>query len=181
MALFTIQTFKHLGSQKWTNRYIVDAADLAAATSAALIILDHERTRQLDVVTLDYARISTAATGDDVYTTLPYNLNGSASTGGVDYLPLYNTVLVDIGVTGGGRPSRKFYRPPIRENEQSNGTLDSSVVAAFNTMVSDMISDLEDNSTPAVDPQGQALQGASVSTHPAVQERQLHRRRRRTP
>jgi hypothetical protein len=178
MALFTVQVFKHLGATKWTNVYHLDAVDLASAVAATDHIKALEQAIHYNVVNIDYARVSTFAEGDNVFETVPINATGGRDLAGVDYLPLFNTMRVDISVDGGGRPSRKYYRIPIPESFNSNGNLDSAQVSFLEGAVQTAITDLAADATPLVDPDGQEW-NIATGFH-QVQMRQLHRKRRRS-
>ena len=180
MALFIIQSFKThpLENRPWSNRYIVSAEDLQAARNAAISITAAEVLLHNQATVLTYARVSTLIPGDGSYVTVPTNAGGQRPNP-TDNLPLWNTLRVDITVAGGGRPSRKYYRPPLGESDVNNYQIEPTIASLFTTTLNDLIGDLETNGTPLVDPDGQEWLNATTITR--VQMRQLHRRRRRRP
>lgn len=178
MALYIIQVFKQhpLEPRAWSNRYLVESATLAAAEIAADEIVQAERAFHTEAVTFNYARVSTAAEGDDVYTTIPLGTLG-IRTNPSDNLPLWNTVRVDIAVNGGGRPSRKFYRPPLGESDVNNYVVQAGIRSSIDAELNGLVASLTTAGTPLVDPDGQAW--TTIAVQSRVQMRQLHRKRRR--
>src|SRR5574339_38234 len=180
MAIFKIQMFKSFlaGNREWTNVYLVEAADLNAAFTAAKIVRDHEIPLHKNQVIFTKARISDVDPLTSVFSVRPINLPGTAGNA-IEYLPLFNTARVDAGVSGFGRPSRKYYRLPLIENDVVDGVVGSPLLTLLESTLSDLIADLTTNSTPWVDPQGQLI--TAVSALQPIQMRQLHRKRRRSP
>jgi len=183
MSRFVIQTYKVIGTQvgrEFTNAYLCEADDIDTVAAALGDLVDAEKACFLDVVTIVRARVSDQDPDTDSFVILNTATSGTRNTlGAGSYLPLYNTIRVDINVAGGGRPSRKYYRSPIMETDQENGELVSSVVTAMDSAVNNIISVMSAASAPLVDPDGQLL--VSSSTRTAVQMRQLHRKRKKTP
>src|SRR6184192_1675970 len=111
MPIFRAQIFKQLdGSEReWSNTYPVQATDIDAAVTAVAGIPNHERPLHGDNVTITRMRVSDIVPGTDVFVIVPVGLVGTAfSAADQEWLPLFNTVRVDIQVAGGGRPSRKY-------------------------------------------------------------------------
>lgn len=178
MALFKIQVFKSFlsGGREWTNVYLVTAADLLAAGSAAFIIKDHEILFHKNQTIITKFRVTDETPGSNAFVVVPVNEPGTGGNA-VEYWPLFNVVRVDFQAQGFGRPSRKYYRLPLIENDVADNVIDPARTGAILTALSDMIADLNTNGTPFVDPQLQLL-GPPV-VFGAVQMRQLHRKRRR--
>jgi len=180
VARFIIQIFKQLSGsdREWSNRWLVEAGDLGAVEDVVPNFAAMEKQLHLDNVTLTRARVSDTTPGTDVFSIVPIGLIGTRATGADgDWLPIYNTVRVDISVAGGGRPSRKFYRGPILESDQQAGFLDSAIISLFDTQVNGLISFLSGSGVELVDPDGQPL--TTAVTQARVQERQLHRKRKK--
>jgi hypothetical protein len=180
MAIFRVQIFKQLtgSDREWSNTYLCEAPDLATVEAVLPTVCDSEAQAFRDNVTVTRARASDTEPDTDVFAVFIANVIGShGSSGDGAWLPLFNTVRVDINVDGGGRPSRKYYRPPILESEQQSGFLDPAVMAYFETVVGQLITDFSTGSCPLVDPDGQTL--VTPSTFAKVQMRQLHRKRRK--
>lgn len=181
MALFRVQVFKQLdgSDREWSNTYLVDAADLASASLAAAPIPTHEQPLHGDNVTITRMRVSDTTEDTDVFDIIPLGLIGTAfSAADSEWLPLYNTIRVDIGVAGGGRPSRKYYRSPVWEDAQVNGRLNASIKTLFDGTIADLISDVSTAGGTLVDPDGQ--EWTTPNTLLPVQMRQLHRKRKKT-
>jgi hypothetical protein len=179
MAMWTIQTFKKLGptaARSWTNVYHVRADTSADAITAAGTIVVMEKAIHKSDAYFTNVRVSTTAEGDDEFYTIVENEAGGV-TRATEMLPLFNTVRVDIGVAGGGRPSRKYYRPPIEEAENTDGSLTGSAITFYEDAVQGLIDDLVAAGTPLVDPDDQEWVGAAVQA--AIQMRQLHRKRKK--
>lgn len=172
MALFTADIEKRLGSEFWSNRYILSADTLGAAVSEAGDLVTVERGFHNTSVTFTRFRVSTLAEGDETYSIVPINAQGLRSAGGT-LLPLFNTLRFDL-TAATGRPSRKFYRGVLGEGDISGDalTVDFSAFAA----------DLEGHLDPeaavrVVGPQGETL--TDVTVYSFVQMRQLRRSRRK--
>lgn len=180
MSIFRVQQFKRLDAndREWSNTYLIEADDLAAAVDAAAPLIGREQNVHADNVTILRQRISDTLPDTDVFTIVTAGVPGQAYVAAdFQQLPLYNTVRVDIDVSGGGRPSRKYFRAPVGEQWNINGNLDTSVLTLFNDEVNGMIADVSASGGMLVDPDGQAWQTAHCQL--AVQMRQLHRKRRK--
>jgi hypothetical protein len=169
MPLFQMDSQKVFQNEYWTNRYILNATDLATAVTAAAFIRAAEKAVHYDIVTLDKYRVSDMLPGTDVYQVISDNVAGSRSTGGGDYLPLFNVVRCDFNTVGGGRPSRKYLRIPLGEGEQTAGVLAPAVITFFMTNFVTPLVSLGN----FVDVDGQAFTTGSV--HRLVGMRQLRR------
>lgn len=180
MAQFRIQVFKRLAGsdREWSNTYRVNAADLDAASVGVPSIGSMEQQLHLDNVTITRALVSDVNPATDIFATIPLNLTGSRA-GGSDgaWLPIFNTMRVDVQVVGGGRPSRKFYRGPILESDQQGGFLSPTLVTLLTDQVNGLITVLDGDGTPLIDPDGQEWDTAVGQSK--VQMRQLHRKRKK--
>lgn len=180
MPQFIIQVFKThpLEVRPWSNRYIVEATSLAEASAQADTIAQAERVFHNQSTLFTYARTSSVTEGDSLYTTTPLNLGGLRADP-TDNLPLWNVVRVDVTVLLGGRPSRKYYRLPLGENDVNNYIIIAGTQNLIGDAVNSLITTMIAASTPIVDPDGQDWFSATVV--PRVAMRQLHRKRRRRP
>lgn len=134
MPLFQIDIEKRLGTEFWTNVYLIDAIDLVVASSQALELVDVERAFHLNVVEFTKARASVPGQETDLFNTVPLGQLGLRGAGS-DLLPLFCTMRVDFQVFG-RRPLRKFYRGVLTEfdvagSQISNPDLISAVSSAF--------------------------------------------------
>src|SRR4029450_7030898 len=124
MAIFRVQVFKSLDSsdREWSNTYLCEADTIDTVAAVLPDVGDAEGQMHLDNVTVTRARVSDIEPDTDVFQIVTLGVLGTRGTAGDgDWLPLFNTVRVDIDVAGGGRPSRKYYRSPLLEGGQSRG------------------------------------------------------------
>jgi hypothetical protein len=178
--LFRLQIFKKLtgNDREWSNTWLYNADDLATALEAATVIGTSETALHQDFVTITRALASDTDPDTDFFATAAINDPGTQVTGADGaWLPLYNTLRFDINVTGGGRPSRKFYRMPIAESDQQAGFIDPTRGAAFQSTLNAIITAANAVGGVLVDPDGQTLLDAVVFSQ--VQMRQLHRKRKK--
>lgn len=177
MPQFVADIEKQLGSEYWTNRYIILTSQLSTAQLfAAGGLLQFERELHSQLVTFTKVRVRTAETDDEAYTITQINLQGLRAV--TDLLPLFNTLRVDINAAT-GRPSRKFFRGVLGEGD-ING---SAIVTNFDSYLTalEALFSLPEPEGGLVDPQQQLFTAAVA--YPFVQMRQLRRasKRRNTP
>jgi len=157
---------EYLG-EYWTNRYVVLAPTRAQAAIYAGEIAEMERTWHKTVVLFTKFRVSDDNPATDNYQVSNLNVYGTAPVNG-DLLPLFNVMRVDFNVSGGGRPSRKYYRLPMGEFDQANGTITSGALSVWNAAVANLAT-----GGYYRDVDGQVIIDASV--YPKVGMRQLRR------
>jgi hypothetical protein len=173
VAQFQIDIEKKLGSEFWTNVYQAWAQDLATAQQFAGLIIAAERLIHNTAVLFTRHRVSSVAIGDGIYTVTAVNQFGQRSVGGL--LPLFNTLRVDLNAAS-GRPSRKYYRGVLSEEDISGDAVDTSPFVAFGNELFDLLQ-TDPMTTGIIDPQQERL--TAVIIQPVVQMRQLRRSRRR--
>lgn len=169
MAQFKIDIQKSFTGLFWTNRYIVEAADLAAAADVGETIMGAEQTLTISAFTMDKYRVSTGLVGDDSYVIVPVNEPGSREATGA-LLPLFNVARADFAPAS-GRPSRKYLRCGITADDLSalvTFALDAAFVSALQAYADALVALPE-----FVDPQGQTF-----ITGSAVQLVAMHQLRR---
>lgn len=179
--LFRLQIFKQLtgSDREWSNTYLYEADDLATAVAGAEAIAGVEVGFHLDNVTITRALASDTDPSTDFFATTTLNLIGTAGTGADgDWLPLFNTFRVDFNVTGGGRPSRKYYRGPVRESDNDAGFVDLTRKTAIQASANALLAAANAAGGLLVDPDGQTLINAVAFDKVAM--RQLHRKRKKT-
>lgn len=175
MALFYVEIEKRLASEFWTNRWIVRTADLASANGIlAPGLLDAERALHAEFVTFTRYRVSTVDPGDEQYVIVPINQLGTRTLDNATLLPLFNTLRVDFPAAS-GRPSRKYFRGVLSENDISG----DAVTTNFNSYMAAFVDMFAEGAEGAglVDPQGELFTNAVPILN--VQMRQLRRSRRR--
>lgn len=167
MPRFIADVEKELGGERWTNRYMLDAATLTEAHGICQTIAATERNIHSTEVNFKTARTRDDNPGSDVYavTTLT---GAGARTAGTSRLPLFNVARVDFMVEA-GRPSRKYLRLPFYEGDVENGMLETSLsIFIANEYAIPLV-----GLAGFVDVDGQAIIGQSVITSVAM--RQLRR------
>lgn len=133
---------QELGGRKWSNRYYVDAATETQA---------HAYARELWYASRGVHNITTYCY--ETYVNLmndpPFSVGSVEAmpaidsggtlpnTGRGELLPSFNVVRMDFPVTG-SRPSRKFFRPLLREGDTVGDTLTGAdILLAFTTLKAD--------------------------------------------
>lgn len=175
MALpnWRIQIQKRLGAETWQNDYLTDDSTIEDAQDLSALILTFEQNVHGVNVVFEFIRISTTIKGDRRFRHLTINEPGLQPN--TPYLPLYNTLRLDLG-TAESDPARKFYRAPVREDQQENGIILASTLGFLNGYAQDLLvaTDVVDH---LVTTKGNRV--TSALFYDRVQMRQLHRRRRK--
>lgn len=170
MALYRIAIHKVHGGEEWSNTYVVNAGSLAAATAEGNSIVAIEKAVHLTQV--QFVRMYVAPLAGPAGSGTMVGLTGTGAVGGrTDLLPLFNTVRV-IFRTASGKPSQKYLRLPLGENDHTSGIVDPTHQTFVNTNYTAPMLAL----ASFVDVDGQAFTSASL--WPYVQIRQLKRKRR---
>lgn len=181
MADFTVQVFKthpFIPGRQFSNSYTLQASSMADAVPGVDVLKEYEQELHDPNFTITYARLSTATEGDNVYTTIVYNVPGVRTASG-ESLPLFNTMRLDVNAAT-GRPSRWHYRG-LHEGEVSN----NEVSSATRLVLTDAY-DAMRTAMAALSPGCGFVQsdGTSLdvvgSSPPPVFDRKLHRRRRKS-
>lgn len=167
-GLWVVDSEKVYQGEYWTNRYIVQAPDLAAAHAIAMGIVATERSAHQVQVLFTKVRTSDGQPNTDVYQVTNINEFGQRAATG-DLLPLFNVVRVDFNVSGGGRPSRKYLRGILTESDISFNTIITGTVTSLETLYATPLAAL----TGFVDVDGQEIVSGQV--YPNVAMRQLRR------
>lgn len=175
MALpnWRIQIQKRLGDETWQNDYLTDDVTIEDAQDlSALILTFEEAIHSLDVA-FEFIRISTTIVGDRRFRHLTINEAGTQPN--TSYLPLYNTFRLDLG-TSESDPARKYYRAPVREDQQENGFINGTTLTFYNDYAQNLLvaTNVIDH---LVTTKGNRV--TSALFYDRVQMRQLHRRRRK--
>lgn len=151
----------------WTNVYFL-AGSIGDSASAAADILAAERAITLDSVLFTKMRLDDNTEDTEVYASTPINLFGLNANVGAQVLPLFNVLRVDFAA-GTGRPSRKYLRGVLSENNINFNTIDAVTVSTFQTLYADVVASLPN----FVDVDGDNITAGVV--HPFVGMRQLRR------
>jgi len=178
MPVFRVQAHYAFGAAgKWSNVWHVSAASLFVAENIFrtigvpdLLPLLHNRCQLVSLLVSDLA-------GSE-FITSPINATGTSDITD-ELLPLYNSAKVLFSDGSFGRPDYKYFKGLLTELMQADGTITSGVAADLDALVETLITDMNDNDAPLVSADND--QYASASVQPAVQMRQMHRKRKRTP
>lgn len=168
--------FTLTGDRFWTNRFYVNALNIDAAAAWANTTLATFFQADLDeafsIVKTDVDHLA-----DHTFVTTPLALPGLSTNG--HYLPLFNTVKVDVAVAGHGRNDGKFVRGWLVEAVVDDGNIDESARSTYETHWNGLISDSTTAGVDIVDKDGNLWQVASVRKR--IQMRQEHRKRKKKP
>ena len=166
--------FTQTGDRFWTNVYHVNALTLDAAAAWANTVLVGAMAPQLHE---DFRIVKTVVDhlADDSFISTPLNIPGTSEA--LDYLPLFNTVKVNVAVAGHGRNDYKFIRGWLSEASVEDGLINPSSLAVYQGLFEDLIADSTAAGVDLVDTDGNLWTTPAVQA--AVQMRQLHRHRRR--
>lgn len=129
----TVEKYYGGGNKYWTNVYHTTAGDFAAATAVGTAIANAELPLYVSGIVISKFRIDDMTPNTDNFITKPVNLPGTraAKAAGVELLPFFVVARVDFGPSGFGRPSRKYLRGVLWEDD---GNL-TSITAAMNTIL----------------------------------------------
>lgn len=161
------------------NRYLLEADTLQAAGGGATLILEQEQAMHYNNVTFLYMRTSDTTPLTDVFETLPLSFTG-LRVAGTQLLPSILTVNAKIGVSGGGRPSRKFYHLGAQESDQDAGKWTTAIQDLVTTALYQMISDVQTTESLLVDPDGQPWLSVAVPVQVGTHQWSKRSRRRLT-
>lgn len=175
MPLWTVDIEKQLGLEFWTNRYILNSADLASATAVGAQIVTAERTIHTTDVNFNRYRVADLDPLTDIFTITPIGLTGGV-TKSTDYLPLFNVLRVDFGVEQ-GRPSRKYLRLPIQESQQVDFAFTPGFLAFVQTNYVDAMLGI----SQYVDVDGQNIINGAPKESVAMRQLRRGSKRRVTP
>jgi len=180
MAVWEVRVVLAFGDREWENVYHIDAG---TSTDVDASIVEAFQDFYLDRTLSTYIlkRIVRRVLGStDAFIEITIDVPGSLSPGVNIPAPLFNTVRMLLD-SGAGRPGSKFLRGMLLQNNliDSSGTIDPDIISQINVSF--------DNVLNAAAEAGQDLVfGAddkhvvSSSFQGSVQERQRHRKRKKT-
>ncbi len=178
MALFRHQVFFQVGTDRpWTNVWHVDAADLATAAAVAATVLAPGLASYIESAVLLTKIITSTPGSPGAFIDQAFAITGGAGGSG-DLMPLFCTVRPIFGV-GSGRNDSKFFRGLLTEGLQNAGVIDPTYVTGLASSLTALLGDMTTNLTPFCDKDLNPY--TSVAVQATVQDRQRHRKRRRTP
>lgn len=174
--LWKVDIEKKYQTEYWTNVYYVFADDLAAAHLVAFEIKEIERAILLPGIITTKYRTSDVIPGTDIYVSTSPNEAGLRADPGGGLLPLFNVVRFDLSAEA-GRPSRKYMRGVLTENDIVFNDINNATLAEMDANYSDpleAVAELRDVDSQAI---------VDVQAYPFVGMRQLRRgsKRRAVP
>lgn len=177
MALFEVEVTMNYGDRHWQNRWEVTAADLATAAAGAVDFAGFHQSVLLDTFIVATVLTRPPATRNEFIQEVVDVAGDNASAGKI-VLPLFNTMRVLLATASPGRPGQKFLRGLLTAEDLAPGNLiDAGITGAVQTHLNTLISNLGSLGIVLVEA------GSKVVTHATaqalVQERQLHRKRRK--
>lgn len=170
-----VEIRKHKGSHSWANDYLVESPSMDDAETCANLFIDFERLLHYDNVVFDNARISTMSVGDRVFRHIVINAAGLAASSGIQFLPLFNTLRLDME-TNDSDPCRKYYRIPIPESQQDDGVLSSAILTGIGPAFVAVLAAMPDGSSIVSNIGHIVINGGPFAQ---VQMRQLHRHKKK--
>lgn len=178
MAVFRAQYFFEVtGLGKWTNVYHISADSLIDARDGGQAVLVPSLLAILHPDGVLHKLLVSDPLSDD-FSEVAIESAGTSSDSG-SLLALFNCIKVLFQPADLGRPDIKFIKGYLTESLQVDGMVEPTAAAGVDSTLTTALADMLDNGTPLCSQNG-ALWG-NVSVQAAVQMRQLHRRRRRTP
>lgn len=176
MARFRIEIFKRLNNERWENVYHIETVSFTTVPEPLTDIINAEEAFHSDQVLFEYARVSTAAEGDNLFQNYPINQYGlvpGSTTGGL--LPLWNVAKVYLQKDL-RRPDFKLYRGVVGEANTESGLL----ATGLRTSIANAIGALVTANPQVIFPEDPTGVYNGVSVDAFIRQRDLHRRRRRT-
>lgn len=178
MPVFRVQVHYQLGSLgKWSNVWHVSATAITdAATGFGGVGVADLLPLLSNDATLVRLLISDLAGSE--FVTVNVNTQGTSAEPG-ELLPLFNSMKVLFSDGSLGRPDYKYFKGYLTEGSQADGTIEAATISSAAALISTLIDDLDAATTPLVSLDNDQYDTGSIQ--PAVQMRQMHRKRRRTP
>lgn len=172
MAVLRMHVEKYWAAlnEYWTNVYYTNTGTLSDAVTLAAGIATLERALYPSSVTITKVRADDMVPNTDNFATQVLNLAGTRTamaTG--SWLPLFNTVRVDFSSADAGRPSRKYIRGTLNEDDLAGPvSLETGTLTRVATYASALVG------LAVCDVDGADL--TNYATWPAPNIHDLHRR-----
>jgi len=177
MAVFSVQVKKEAFGYNWSNRYHVNSSDIIAATDDAEgSIVTQEIAIHPTYVNFTELLVSTEASGDREFVSRVLSVAGDR-TFSTDRMPFFNTLLARFSVGGVGDPARKYYRI-MTEGDSNGGVISDALTTLVQDALEAMIAAAASGGSPLCKTNGDLL--TLVTIQAQVQERQMHRRNKKS-
>ena len=128
-------------NEYWVNVYHTPESAMSDALTLAAGIATLERPMYPAGVTITKVRVDDMTKGTDVFGTQVLNFAGTRTTliSG-SWLPLFNTIRVDFSAADAGRPSRKYIRGALNEDDLAGPvTLETATITRTNTYAAALV------------------------------------------
>jgi hypothetical protein len=176
MPLFRMVVEKRLGTEFWSNRYIIQMAAINAVNADLAQIILCERSACTPEVEITKYGLSDLIPDNDTFMVVPVGLQGLRSGALATMLPLFNVARVDFTVEMGS-PSRKYYRGLLVEGDIENaGSLTDAFIDYVNENIAAPLAALDS----FVDVDGQPFTGGACSAFVGMRQLRKGTRRRTT-
>lgn len=162
----TIEKYMASAAEYWTNIYHAPGNDVAAAGVIAAGLVAAELPLYNAGIIITKYRVDDMVEDTDVGHTEVVNAVGTSGQGNVN-MPLFVVVRVDFSTIGGGRPSRKYIRGTLQEDDVTFTSLGASPITRCGIYAAAAIG------TGFVDIDQQGINSYAVLPFPAM--RQLRR------
>lgn len=172
--IWRIETRKQFLNQNWSNDYLTSATTIEDAEDVANALIGFERGVHNEDIEFLFVRISSYTVGDRYHRDIILNEPGLRDTGSSDSLPLFNTIRIDFS-TSFYDPGRKYYRAPVVESDQTQGSLVPATITYMTQQITQHLT--PDVLQLLVTPKGHQITSATVNQFVAM--RQQHRRRKK--
>jgi hypothetical protein len=166
MAVFQVDIQTDFYQEFITNRYFVQATNIAAAAGEGQLLAALHAKLLPPSVKIDTIRASTLAVGDELFYTVPVNIPGTRAATS-QTMPPFCRYRIDFSI-GYRRPLRKYLIIPFEEDSEGS-SFTSAAVARVNA---DYINPLLNLGT-VVSREGLAVLGATLNS--IIGMRQLRR------
>lgn len=173
MTLWDVAIKKQRVDEQWVNVYVINAPNVGAAVAVGQEIAILERAVHLVSVSFISVTAEPRTLPPGGGTVLALTGTGSVAVS-TEELPLFNVVRVWLRPAT-GKPSQKYLRLPLRENDTTAMAVHATTAAAIDTSYAQQLLTIPE----LVDPQGQAFVSAGVA--PLIGNRQLSWKRRARP
>lgn len=175
-APFEATIEKSLYGEFWVNRYYFDAPDLQSASLLAEQVYNAERTIHRQLVVFTKLSVRSTVLNDYVYQSIPLNTNGLNANPSGHMMPLFVVARVDLSVAG-SKPSRKYLRGVLSEDDVNAMDVSSAMVTFINTNYVNPIAGI----SGFVDPQKADIYGGACSPKTGIRQLRRGSKKKNTP
>jgi len=170
-----IEKFAPVNQEYWVNVYYAPGSQPSAAQTIADLIMQAERPLYVSTITITKAHIDDMTPDTDVFQTIVYNQGGTRTGNTTDLLPFWTTARVDFSTAGGGRPSRKYLRGVLFEQDANFMTIEATMQTRLQTYADAIVA------SGACDVDGQDLSLGVARPYPQMRQLRRGSKKKDTP